>query len=309
MKKNLFAVCLILLSVSYGCDWVNYRNVKENISPVVPVNPVDDTTQVDSLATFLPVRDFAQKVFLEDFTGHTCGNCPFAAAEAKKLEKDYTGRLVVMAIHCGFFARPNLSPTATKFTADFRTPVGDAIDAKAGASAAGLPKGTIQRKGFSSSKMSLLGHTEWNARIAQLLGQPSNGAGVALNPKYNAANRLVRLYSTISFQKAYSGRLKVAAYLVEDSIVSWQKFYPTPGVTEDIPDYLHNHTLRGALSPVSGKDDLSPDASIAANSTFNVEWTAVLPNVVNAKNCHIIFIVTRSDNDEVIQVEEVKLTK
>ena len=74
---RFFRLFLLLPVLFWACDTVSYRDAYEVQPPVVP-----DTSTKDSNAL-----DYTRKIFLEDYTGHTCGNCPFAAEEAKKMEE------------------------------------------------------------------------------------------------------------------------------------------------------------------------------------------------------------------------------
>ena len=319
--KNL--VLLLFISFLYGCDRVAYKDAYENPAPIViPIdtakedttNPIDtvigDTTKTDTVVTYKAVTSFLQKVLIEDFTGHTCGNCPFAAKEAKKIEELYGERVITMAIHCGQFAVPVQNPNDVKFKTDFRTPVGTALDIKFGASNAGLPRGIINRKKFTTSpKVSLLNYTEWGTRVNQIVSLPQgNGIGLTINPKFDSVSRSINVYVSTKFERAFTGKIKMTGYMVEDKILNWQKFYPSPGVTENIEFYEHNHTLRGDLNPKNGKFDLNNGAPIGQNETFKIEWQGVLPSVVVSKNAQIIFILSNSETDEVLQVAEAPLS-
>jgi len=303
LLKSTIGIILIAFSFS-SCDNIAYKDAKENPQPIVI--PVVDTTKGDSTQnlTYKPVTNFEQRVFLEDYTGHTCGNCPFAAAEATRLHGVYKEKIVIMAIHCGQFAKPNINPSITSFKADFRTPIGDALDSKFGASNAGLPRGVVGRKKFATTKVSLLSYTEWGNKANQILSTPGFGVGLEINPKYNSGTRSVILYVNSAFNKAYSGEIKMSAYIVEDKIFNWQKFYPSPGVTKEIENFEHNHMLRVGLAPVNGSYSLSSTNSFAAGQSVKTEWQATLPVAVVADNAKIIFVLSNALTEEVIQVSE-----
>jgi hypothetical protein len=296
---KLVSISLFLALLFWSCDTVPYQDAYEAQPPVIV-----DTTKNDSNAL-----DYTQKVFLEDYTGHTCGNCPFAAEEAKRLEERYQGKVIVMAIHCGFFARPNLNPSSNKFKADFRTPVGDALDNQFGPSAAGLPKGIIQRKAFDGqTNISLLSSSVWDGKILEVINQPSNEIGIRL--KASLSGNSVSLTTDVAFRKSYSGKIKQAVYLVEDSIVSWQKFYPSPGVTEEIEKYVHMHMLRGTLNPSNGVSFLSDQAEYQSGDSFSKVWSGPIPNLnpaIKVKNAKLVYVLYRDENWEVLQVGETKI--
>ena len=67
---------------------------------------------------------FIQKYLLEEFTGHTCLNCPKAHKTMQELQQNMKDTLICMAVHCGIFAEPGDAP----YTADYRTPMGNYIE-------------------------------------------------------------------------------------------------------------------------------------------------------------------------------------
>ncbi len=296
---RFFRLFLLLPVLFWACDTVSYRDAYEVQPPVVP-----DTSTKDSNAL-----DYTRKIFLEDYTGHTCGNCPFAAEEAKKMEEKYAGKVVVMAVHCGFFARPNLNPASNKFKADFRTSVGDVLDNQFGASAAGLPKGIVQRKAFDGeSKVTLLNYSAWDGKIQEVLNQPGNEIGLRLKPALNG--NVISLTAEVGFRKGFEGKIIQAVYLIEDSILNWQKKYPAPGVTEEIEKYVHMHMLRGELSPQGGDASLSSQTAYTVGNTFSKTWSGTVPVLnpaIKLKDSKLVYILFRDDNREVLQVGEVKV--
>ena len=66
--------------------------------------------------------DFIKKVLIEDYTGHTCPNCPSAARELEAIHDIYGDRIIGVAIHVSkSFARPYHISQAPQFQYDFRT--------------------------------------------------------------------------------------------------------------------------------------------------------------------------------------------
>lgn len=319
--KSLWVFTLSFL-VLLACDRVPYNEVHDRPVPVIPVdtvipidtttnpgdttnNPVDTTAKPDTV-TYVAVTSFKQKVLIEDFTGHTCGNCPEAAKEAKRLEAAYAGKVVVMAVHCSFFADPKTNPSGP-FTMDFRTAAGTALDDKFKVSTAGLPKGLINRGRFSTSSTSILSHTEWEPKLNLALSQSSSNVGLSLNPKYDATTKRLTLYNTVKVQNGFSGQLRMAAYVVEDSITAWQKDYSLPSGQQNVANYVHMHALRSELGPSNGVAFVSTAATIPAGASFKSTWVGVLSNVTRPAQAKVIVIVTRTDTDEIVQVEEAHL--
>lgn len=107
MKNNLLLGFVILLILG-ACDKID--KPRENTTSLIGVNYIER----DNYA----VAGF-NKVLLEDYTGHTCGNCPRAAEKAEELKTLYKDSLIVIAVHAGSFANPTSS-----YPNDYRTNVG-----------------------------------------------------------------------------------------------------------------------------------------------------------------------------------------
>ncbi|HPI09778.1 MAG TPA: Omp28-related outer membrane protein [Catalimonadaceae bacterium] len=298
MKKTgtLFILALAFLGVS--CDIIPYKDARE-IRTIIIDTSSNDTNGVDPIVP--------QTVLIEDYTGHTCGNCPEAAREAHRIEKLYPGRVVIMGVHCSFFAKPKNYADGS-FKEDFRTPAGDALDEKFKVSTAGLPKGIVNRGRFGGTTLDILNSSEWEGKVSEILSQEPLGIKATLTPDFSVTSRQISLNAKIRFQKGYSGSLKAAVYVTEDSLVNWQKEYDLNfAPPENNPNYLHMHVLRTDMIPGSGTDILNTDA-ISIDKEITTQWSTTLDPKVKAKNCHVILVVYKSETDEIVQVAEAKLT-
>ena len=60
------------------------------------IDPIDTTN-----------NQYVKNILIEDFTGHTCKNCPDAARELDAIHDVYGSQIIGLAIHAGqTFARP-----------------------------------------------------------------------------------------------------------------------------------------------------------------------------------------------------------
>jgi thiol-disulfide isomerase/thioredoxin len=241
---------------------------------------------------------YYRKVFVEDFTGHTCGNCPRAAEKIDLLKESYGDKVVSMAIHVGFFAEP--SPAGTEFEADFRTPSGNELDQYFGNAAAGLPNGLINRKSFGGQ--TIIQYNDWSSKVAELLALPPD-AWISTTPSVNQATREVSVSAQTKILQEISEPLSIAMYLVEDSIQSPQKDYsPTiPGGV--IEDYYHRHMLRVAINGAFGSP-LSSDLAYFVNQQFTTTANYTVPNTWNLSKLSIITVLYKTSSKEVVQVDE-----
>lgn len=283
-KHGLYLVLAGLMATS--CDVIPYKDAYTTRSQT------PDTTQSE----YAP-----RMVLIEDFTGHTCGNCPVAHAEAKKLSDLYKGKVAIMGIHIGFYAKPkNLADGSYK--EDYRTAAGDAIESIFNVEPAGLPKGLINRNRFGGSGVAILNSTDWESKLVQILDEPNPAIKVELASVHNPSNGNLSVESKITFQKGYEGKLKVAMYVTEDSLVNWQKIYGND--PENVPNYLHRHVLRTDLR-IAGNNDLLKDGiPFNINEMVKSNWTTQLDSKIKVKNCQVILVLINPDTNEIIQVGE-----
>ncbi len=281
MKKMLYLFStLIILSLLNACDVIK--------------GPYEEDAVV-------PAGD--RKVLLEDFTGHECGNCPLAGKEAVKLDSIYKGRVIVVATHCSFFADTNATG---KFTYNFKTAVGNELDTKFSIETAGLPKGMINRQpkdgntAIFSNRLSNYG--EWSSRISTELTKAPE-INIALSKTYDSTTRNLQLEVELEYVKRGNINQQLVLYVVEDSIINWQKWYNH--VPEDMPNYVHRHVLRNGITSTWG-DSISSKEEVAGKK-LNKTYYHTISTRYNQKHCYIVAFVQNNVTKEILQVEEIKL--
>ncbi len=247
---------------------------------------------------YFAVTNFDQNVLIESYTGFKNGNAPEANQNAENVLALHPGRVFIMSLHVGFFAQPMVG-----FTTDFRTSIGNDLDNKFLVSSSGLPKAVIQRKKYDNQYP--INPTLYSNAVNAVLSESSPGIGLKTNPVFSATNNQISNYVHATFKKAVSTGLDAACYIVEDSVVDWQKDYGhTP---ENRPDYVHMHVLRGALTPNSGTPGIGPDSGVPIDYDYQGLWTGTLPAGVNRSHCKLITIIYRKDSNEILQVVQERL--
>jgi thiol-disulfide isomerase/thioredoxin len=297
IKKHVIPalVCLLVFSGLTACDYIDPNDIHEGSKVLVSKWDLD--------TSFLE-RDSVQSplVLLEEYTGHWCGNCPDAARQAKKLDSAYAGKLHVMAIHAGFFAEPRNNPDGS-FAADYRCQAGDDLDTKFKVSES-VPKGLINRGRFGGNSVALLSSSSWDAKITEILARPASDFTLYLNPFFDDSLGQFYAISHLKMRNPVSTPLRVALYLLEDSIVDWQLDYKANPQLN--PNYLHRHMLRDAFTPVGGSENPGagpyPSGKIATG-----RWVCSLRNGINRMHCAVVAIVYREDNDEILQAVEMEI--
>ena len=253
-------------------------------------------------------NDTVRKVILEDFTGHTCVNCPTAHKIAEDLQALYGNQLIVVSIHAGPFAKPKTSPPG--FEADYRTSEGNAIFNFFNVQS--TPIGMVNRikqsnGGYLVEKGAFA--TEVSKQIDSLPEEPD--MYIYLEPSFNASDSILDLNTEVTFLNALpSGKYNLCIMITENDIVSAQDNNdPSIGIVGKIPDYHHKHMLRGMLSPDFGDEIL--DGNPQVNQAIQKSYSQYkLGNGWNPDNCHIVAFVYYADGpnqNEIIQAQEVSL--
>jgi len=243
-----------------------------------------------------------KRVLLEDYTGHTCVNCPKAAKIAQGLKTTYGDRLVVLAIHAGGFANPT---SGGDFTYDFRTDAGTAWDSFFGISNVGNPNGLVNRKGYPGNH--ILSPSAWGGAISTALaGEPE--LDLAISNQYNASTRQLSIEITTTFLSPLDISLHLVVVLTESGIVKPQRNNDaTIGIVPVIPDYVHNHVLRAAITSTWGTQ------VTYAGSTYPApvikSFTYALNSGFVPENCEVVAFVYNSDTKEVLQAAEADLVQ
>lgn len=280
MKNSIYQVIILIsvLSAMLSCDKVT--DVRDPNAEAITGN---------------------RKVFVEDYTGHKCGNCPAAADTLKYLEKKYPGQIVPLAIHAGFFATTNAS-----YPTDFRTTAGNAYDTQFGISNAGNPNGLINRGGFGSGGF-IKAYTSWEGEVAQMLSKPAKFEIKIKNTFVTSSNNLNSSITVRSLSNN-SGIYKLVVLLSEDSIIAEQLDYRLPSGSQLISNYEFKHVLRDAINSTWG-DAVFSSGAIVNDSIVKTYSNYILNSGYNAAKCHVIAYVYDADPNsptyyEVLQVEE-----
>lgn len=299
MKPLVITIALALGIIVTSCDVIEAPYEK---NPVVPV----DTTLRDT-STVVATTNGLQNILLEDYTGHTCGNCPEAAEVAAKLYEDNKGRVIVTAIHAGGFAALELPD----FKRDLACPAGVALDAAFRISRAGNPNGLVNRVTYNGRVIQ--GKNNWEPLVAQILPQQPL-VDLAMSHTYHADRRTVIVTVKATALQDIDVPSFVSVWLQENDIIGDQKDYrKTPS---HITDYVFEHVLRSALNGTWG-DTLSP-APMAKGTVISKTVRYEIPaeklnpsdtlNAWTLKNCELVaFVHKGSVGKEVLQVVKQKM--
>ncbi len=277
--KILLIPAILLGFLIYSCDKVEQPYFKPGSI---------DTSEIKS-------GDTVKNVLLEDYTGHTCPNCPAAAHQAHVLQDSvYHQRLIIITVHAGYFA----STQGDLFSYDFNTTAGTAWDNYYGISTTfGNPYGLVDRVEYNGKMV--LGPAIWGSAVGERA--PTDFlAKITIENDFNSGTNTLSSTIHTEFQEDIEGSYSLLACIVQDNFEAPQKdedFEPY-GIDST---YAHNNVLRGSMNgdwgenistnPTSGKV-VEKSYSI----TFKEDW--------KPENCRVVAFVYDEATKEVIQVDE-----
>jgi len=260
--------------------------------------PFTDSIGLDSVEQATAAEAPVQRILLEDYTGHQCGNCPRAAEDAATLKKQYGKRLVTMGVHVGFFARTN---DTGKYSEKFSTIDGNAYNTEWGVDNFGLPQGMVNRTYSTSSGSPVITRGQWPVS-AQAVAATSPFFDLNVYGIYQKDKRIMNFKTSTKALKAYPNPTKLVAWITEDSIVGWQKDYSLTPPNDNIKNYVHRHVLRTAVNTSWGED--LNTAATNANWTKKSYFGYTLPVAWNGSHCHVVVAIYDATDKHVIQVAE-----
>jgi hypothetical protein len=275
MKKifNFVIIIVLVIILIPACDIVDEPYL-------VPVNGGNGGNPDETV----------RKVLLEDYTGQKCPNCPEAAEVAHNLQLVYGDQVVIIALHAGFYSVPEATGD---FTAEYRTPEGGELNAYFGFPA--YPMGMVNRTPYSGSTILL--KDSWEGAVAAQLELDAD-AGIAITNSYNASNRKLDCTIETEFVNDLQGTYNICVFIIESHIISPQQ---TEGGV--VPDYEHNHMLRGSMNGTWG-DLVGTNGTAVGGAKLTNNYSYTLPAEWNADNCAVVAFVYNTETLQVVQAEE-----
>ena len=286
MTRALSAsLALIVLTLFSACDKIDNPVIeipiyREDLYGPAPIFSIDAT----------PV----QRVLLEDFTGHECGNCPKAHIAAKNILASDSARVAVVAIHAGSLAAP--FPPA--YPDDFRTAEGTYyLLTQVGSDQ--MPKGRINRQ--PNAKI-VTNFPDWSNQVAAAL-QATPKANMQLKTDFQNAAGQLNIHVFSHWLESFSGQARLVVLITENDIIGSQLTYiPTPPVTDTA--YHHEHVLRGSATGATGLVAFSnPSAGVSKTESYTIDWNPAW----DPQHCEVIAFLTNDIDGEVINAAKSKV--
>lgn len=227
--------------------------------------------------------DTVRNVLLEDYTGHTCVNCPSAAIKAHELINLYGQQIVVMSVHAGWFAQPDQNDPL--FKDDFRTEAGEIWNTYWSVDMQGNPNGLINRIGGAAN--GVVNPDNWGPVVENEL-QKEFLAKITITNDYSESKQELTTKVETEFQKDLEGPYWLFVGLLQDSVVAPQKDENVAGGIDTT--YVHMHMLRTSLNGPWG-EVLNDGEQAAAGQTFEKNYTLPFVTEWIPAHCHIVAFV------------------
>lgn len=213
-------------------------------------------------------------VLLEDYTGQACKNCPKAHEKATELHELYPQNFIVVAIHAGMQALPEL-----------KIEEGDTYADNAGVKI--YPSGHINRRG------GLKDYNDWTSTVMEELKRPSN-----LDVTVSTTVRDGKLHIVTNLLALEHLKGKLQLWILEDNIKTFQLL---PDGQPDL-EYIHNHVFRGSINGTWGED-----ISLNLGETKTLQHNDIaLKEAWNPANLSVVAFVYNEEG--VLQAAQCKAT-
>lgn len=282
--KKIFIYLVLLSSAFVACDIVDPREIDEDGGgggevPELPIVP--------------------RSVLLEEFTGFKCANCPAAADQMKALKKQYAGRVELLTIHWGTFARTLGTLENEK---DFTNATSEEIHNEFGIGA--YPLIAISRQnqsgafGRPSTKMEeemfpvLFNSVSGNDVPDDLNDTVTEYSDIYIGVDPVRSGNNINIDTKLIYLDKSGNEDYLIHYVVEDSIVAAQLDARSENDKKLITDYVHTNTLRDNVNGVWGENLTSTQTfergdSLSLNHQYQItdpEW--------NKDQLYILTLVT-----------------
>ncbi len=307
--KNLLQFIVFILSVSFiaSCDVVE--------DPFPPNLDAGELPWDDS--SFSEPNDGVRFVLMEEFTGHTCTNCPDAAKEVERLrKKKYGKKFIPIAMHATeTFGAPKVvdGAPAGSYQSDHRTDESLDYENEPIFGDFALPKAMISRRGDEPKMQNV---TRWVPYCDAIFNTDDSASVADINIKtyFHTPSSTFKVAVEIEWIEDYAGDMNLQIQVVEDSIIDWQLDNGA-----HIPDYVFDHMYRGAVNGSWGTPLEAAEAGSTTDTSFSREIELYLGKVrqfslnnyekTNFDDWHVVVYLYKDSPDyEVMQVNEASLT-
>jgi hypothetical protein len=304
--KNLYQIIFFLSGATLiftGCDKVDHP-YEEVTSINVDTTLYPNGSWNDYLENEYPIfglnTNTSVNVLIEDYTGHTCINCPTAADIAHLIHENNPDRVFVASIHIDPGAALSFqqsNPSAQKYYTDHTNPdaVEYGIEFQNGFNFFGNPQGTVNRKTVNGSMFAFTG--TWQSRATDILNENNLKVNIQSVFNYYQSTNGGFLHVEIEKKTSEAIDMKSVVYVIQDSLVDWQKMPDN----SDNEFYVHRDKHLGSIdNNAFGVTAFEADAAIG--DKVILDYSYALPQGIDKSNLHFLVYVYNTDTYEILQV-------
>jgi hypothetical protein len=255
-------------------------------------SPSQDTNYVFEFLT----NQTEKRVLLEIFTGHKCVNSPEWLLFAQELADELDNRLIITALHAGYYALPDATGY---YTADLTTLMGEQLHTDFLIFA--CPIGMVNRTTYNSNMQILPVYWE-NMISTQLAIEPV--AELSLESIFYPEYCNIEINVGALALTELDGKYKLCVFVTENNFISPQKNNnPNVGPSPDWLDFEHQNLLRGSINGTYG-EYISATGFMISGEVYHKEYLYTIDEAWVAENCNVIAYLYNEDTWEIIQVVE-----
>lgn len=289
MKKiQIISFIFILGIFFFACD-----EIEKPYLPIVGDNEEEGEVTVTVTFPELTPANLYRKVLVEEYTGHKCTNCPTGHAKLDEMFGLYGDTIVAIGVHAGPLASTDeeypynfVTPQGTQLFNDFNIPQ--------------IPLAIMSRVRYNANS--------WGSPINKwidhfnMVDRSKNSAAIQLINEYNPTAQTITTYAKVTILEEIVNKVQFCVVVTENGIVKPQL---NAGVI--VPDYTHNHVLRGSLNGNYGVP-LTSNGLVVNGETYLKGYRVSLRNRDwVASNCSIVAYLIDMETKEIIQATEAKV--
>ena len=229
------------------------------------------------------VAKYTKKVYVEDFTGTWCGYCPDMAVSLDTKSRT-TPNLIYAEVH-----------NAAGRTDPYHTPYSNTLGSTFNIT--GFPTALVNRNAAQQADPDNVG-----SFINSNLSTTKIHTGIKIESTVDASG-MIRVTNSIGFSDTYIEALKVACFLVEDSLFTDQTNYNSALGGGILRNYLHRNVLREvANGNVLGEAFTGATKDNTVTKAYNFSSAGY-----NRNNLRIITLVMNNANNKVYNCQIAKV--
>ncbi len=300
LNKTIIGFAFLTLFVS-ACDRIENPVIIHDTSLDWTLYPNDTTVSPYPWPTWTANTNTLRNVLLEDYTGHTCINCPSAAVVAKTIEDNNPNRVFVMSVHASTTSGYQV-PELPHLPLDHRTEAGNEY-----AQVFNVffnPAGTVNRTLTGGNYYAL--NSAWTSMTATELSKPLD-FNIQLQYNYYPQTNGLFIHTEVeALSDAAADQYTIINCLVRDTVIAPQII---PGGTVE-EEYHHHSMLTNNINGTWGTPIFEGGVSSGQKEYNN--FTYKLPDPIadttfRIDNLSIITFISKNDTYEVMQVIKTSL--